>query len=407
MKYNGGMNKNKFAALAVAAIALQGFGVTIAIDRVQQRYPWNGLVDVDYTIAGLDNAADPNDYHVSLTVTAVTNGVTAVFAASNFTNFAASDLPASNGRHRATWNPAADGLVAFTRDVKVKARLDYDPVTDGEADYVIVDVSAGPAATEYPVRYVKGAAIRVETFNIDRYRTDCIVLKRVKAGTFKLLGTCWVELTKDYYLGIFPVTMQQYLNVIGGTNPSYGANDVGGSWKGKPVNFVSWNNVMGEDKFVDRLLAKAKCRAQAVEGFSLPTEAQWEYAARAGTTTAYYWGDSPSPDYAWYGKDRPDTVGNRLPNGWGFYDVIGNVPEWCLDCYDSKFIAGGTEDAPLVDPVCEEGTTKVVRSTYYGATINASQHPVSARKSIDPNTGRTPGDGWVYGFRLVKNLQVW
>ena len=96
--------------------------------------------------------------------------------------------------------------------------------------------------------------------------------------------------------------------------------------------------------------------------YRLPTEAEWEYAARAGTTTAYFFGDDPKDigDYAWYRKNAPPTpddepktheVAKRKPNPWGLYDMYGNVTEWCLDHYDKDYYQMMPRDKPALMPV--------------------------------------------------------
>jgi formylglycine-generating enzyme required for sulfatase activity len=139
-----------------------------------------------------------------------------------------------------------------------------------------------------------------------------------------------VTLTQGFYLGKYEVTQKQYEKVMG-ENPSY--------FKGynRPVECVSWNDAMA---FCQALTKKKRKRGWE---FTLPTEAQWEYACRAGTTTAYSWGDTITSDDANYnwdgdwntGADFQQTrdVGQYSANPWGFFDMHGNVWEWTADFF--------------------------------------------------------------------------
>jgi formylglycine-generating enzyme required for sulfatase activity len=140
-------------------------------------------------------------------------------------------------------------------------------------------------------------------------------------GTNLLSPAHSVVLTKGFYLGKYEVTQEEYEKVIGG-NPS--------EFKGDklPVEMVSWKDAVAFCKTLNR-----KERKRGWE-FTLPTEAQWEYACRAGTTTAYSCGDYITSQLANFkdsGLNKTVEVGSYSANPWGFYDMHGNVREWCQD----------------------------------------------------------------------------
>jgi formylglycine-generating enzyme required for sulfatase activity len=186
-----------------------------------------------------------------------------------------------------------------------------------------------------------------------------------------------VTLTKHYYMGKYEFTQEQWKAVMG-KNPSY--------TKGAklPVTNVSWEDCQ---EFIKKLngITKGKYR--------LPTEAEWEYACRAGTTTAYSFGAKITPKDANYddsGIYEPVAVGSYKPNAFGLYDMHGNVWEWCED-WKADYPKGAVTDPK--GPAT--GEYRVLRggSFYYGGSTARS----SIRDDTSPS-GRSNGDG----FRLAR-----
>ncbi len=159
-----------------------------------------------------------------------------------------------------------------------------------------------------------------------------------------------VTLMKPFMLGTYEVTQGQYRRVMG-TNPSKFKD------ANYPVETVSWNDAV---KFCRRLSELPAERA-AGHVYRLPTEAEWEYACRAGTTTKYSFGDdeSESGTYAWFREDAGGTshpVGGKKPNAWGVDDMHGNVGEWCQDWH------GDYPSGTVTDPrVSASGSARVFR----------------------------------------------
>ncbi len=187
----------------------------------------------------------------------------------------------------------------------------------------------------------------------------------IHAGTFKMESN-EVRIDQDFYLGKYQVTQQQWEAVMG-NNPS---NFKGGSL---PVETVSWDDAQIFIQKLNQLSGK--------KNYRLPTEGEWEYACRAGSTSDYYFGDNESQlgEYAWYDGNSGATthpVGQKKPNEWGLYDMAGNVWEWTDSWYDSshsyRVIRGG--------------------SWYYGAERCRSVYRIS---------GTPDYRNYFIGFRLV------
>ena len=196
-----------------------------------------------------------------------------------------------------------------------------------------------------------------------------------------------VILTKGFYLGKYEVTQEQYQSVMG-NNPS---NFQGAKL---PVEEVSWADAMA---FCKKLSEKEKGRIPVGWEFTLPTESQWEYACRAGTTTKYSWGNDINPKLANYkdsGLKKTGTVGSYRQNPWGFYDMHGNVYEWCADWY------GEYPTSSVTDPIgVASGSFRVRRGGSWGG---GGSNLRSARRLYDAPGTRYYNTGFRVGFQSSK-----
>ena len=190
-----------------------------------------------------------------------------------------------------------------------------------------------------------------------------------------------VTLTQMFYMGRYEVTQSQWVAKMG-SNPSYfrGQSDSAS----RPVESVSWNTTQ------DYLSAT---------GMRLPSEAEWEFACRAGTTTAFNTGssdDATAVTFGWYDQNsgsRTHVVGGKAANALGFYDMSANVWEWVNDWYDSNFYSVSPSLNPL-GPV--SGTNRVVRG---GSWTNSASDMRSSARSYT-----APGNAFNHiGLRVVRN----
>ena len=188
-----------------------------------------------------------------------------------------------------------------------------------------------------------------------------------------------VRITTPFYLSVHEVTQEHYEKVMG-KNPS--------RFEGPslPVEQVSWSDAM---EFCEKLSVM-----DAENDYRLPTEAEWEYACRAGTTSRYSCGNELDRQSAWSSDnsdDQPHPVGEKRPNAWGLYDMHGNVCEWCGD----RFAIDYYENAPLDDPAGPEtGSYRMIRG---GSWSNSAGYCRSARRQGYWPAGRLSS----LGFRVA------
>jgi formylglycine-generating enzyme required for sulfatase activity len=209
-----------------------------------------------------------------------------------------------------------------------------------------------------------------------------------------------VTITRPFFLGKVEVTQAQWETVMGSSpyttersNPFYDLPGMAARVR-KPSNpaTVSWNDAQ---EFIKRLNRK-----EGHARYRLPTEAEWEYAARAGTSTAYSFGDDAAQlgRYAWHGEDfatgSPHPVGQKAPNPWGLHDVHGNVWEWVQDRYRDRYDA-----APVTDPKGPAtGSARVVRGGSWHVTSTSWR--TSFRKPYEPDYR-----GISIGFRVLREVE--
>jgi formylglycine-generating enzyme required for sulfatase activity len=175
-----------------------------------------------------------------------------------------------------------------------------------------------------------------------------------------------VTISRGFWMGKCELIQREYQAVMG-SNPSGFTGDLN-----RPVERVSWNDATNYcGRLTQRERAAGRIRTNSV--YRLPTEAEWEYACRAWTSTRFSYGDDPGytnlTNYAWYSANSGSTthaVGQKLPNLWGLYDMHGNVTEWCQDWW-SFYVPGGSIDpqGPAL------GSTRVIRGGTWYILANA------------------------------------
>jgi formylglycine-generating enzyme required for sulfatase activity len=411
-----GAKKVKFflPALLIALVSFEAAADVVSGVTCRQRWPWNGKVDIDYTL----NSSSAGAVFSVQFFGRIGNGEP--FALSTVEGDGQYGLIIGSGSKRLTWDSTAD--LGHTVDSSAAKVAVYAQDVTGNATYLVFDLTSNTVGYSTTAPSVAEGAVS---------KLTQVWLRRVEPGTFVMGSSSsepyhseyaasevehTVTITKPFYMGVFEFTQKQF-ETIAGYNPVQMWSHIGTT---KPVDTVSYNDLRGENagatwpQYTDHRVDtnsffgvfRARFGNQFI--FDLPTDAQWEMACRdKGDGT--YWGsgvwndgsaikgtnpDSNLDKLANYDGDStpvPHEVGTKLPNCIGLYDMHGNVDEVCLDIW-SQDISSYTVDP--VGPFPRENLYRVVRSG--DCSTDAKECRAAHRNFLFPNN-RLSEDG----FRAV------
>ena len=394
-----GMMKSVIASLLVVSAAV-GFAGEIAVSDVAvSQDSSTRLVTVSYTLGAAEAIVTVDFMTNSVSVVSedpyvtVTNAVS--IGAENFVNVEGdvNRLVTGAGRHTITWQPMDSwpdralgrGVVVAS----VTARSKDDP-----PDYMVVSLVDDDTLPRISY-YVSTNALPEGGLANDAYRTSRLVMRRIHAagvrwrmgavdsdysGTeYKLTAreqAHGVTLSEDYFIGIYEVTQAQGAK-FGGKGAAFTGYEDSPL---RPSSDIPYESIRGSGTgnghAVKSGSALYKLRRLTDIDFDLPTSAQWEFACRAGTDSLLYTGKKLSNanvyELGWIysnseinGARTAWVVGQKLPNAWGLYDMLGNSREWCLDWY-----GGVPSSAEVVDPIGPAtGSNRIIRGGDYSRSI--------------------------------------
>ena len=399
----------------------------VTIDSVLQRYPWSNVVDVRYTVSGVEAGN-------------LLCGVEFTATVDDVQMSAGRELcEGRDGTFTHQWTPPA-GLVV--KGCTMKAMIASAGSLTGD-DYFIVDLATGAATEEGRLNRQEYSDARYR--NDTAYRTTKMVFRKIPAGVYYVNsdGTTTANITNDYYMGVFPVTVAQHALL---TNAAAEATATAANMK--PVVKVSWTELRYGSSSTSTAIAQSigdglqsgaianlgsRVASAGRSGivFDLPTDAMWEVAARAmesgdDSHAAWDWffsgtvlGDASTTNevagllrnYAWFelnannGEDANEddgygtkangirVVGAKLANPWGLFDIYGNSYTWCLDVSGARTHWGLTPDTVPHD--AEQADKRRVRGgSYLGGVANCRSY----QSSWTINSKTTNGE---VGYRLV------
>jgi len=448
------MKKLMILAATFAAIVANA-AVTITDVSARQRWPWNGLVDVDFTISG---AAAGEAFAIDIDATAA-GGDKKLSACTYVT-----EPVAGNGDSRIVWDLGADYPNFRAADLRISVTA--TPISNDKAIYMVIDLSGGPTATKYPVRYTTTPPAHVQGAADEPCQTTELWMRRMipYADAFTVGGwqspasnntIYYGKITKPYYIGVFELTQSQF-NLVTGTWPSYFTNEAYRA--SRPLENVCFSKFCGINSDIDRDPSGitdgsplGKLRAKTGLPLNLPTDIQWEFAARGGTSLAgglefaiyrvngRYLDRSVIARYSGNtaGTANRDsdttfgtaTVGAYLPNDYGLYDMLGNVSE-CLSCFavstgsyrayyqeqSGDDTLGMSKGNPIIDPKGTPQSMAYNNLSYFrracgGAWAHSSDYiSLWLRSSWESGDSSGGSDYFIdknkiYGFRLSMTVE--
>lgn len=406
-----------------------GYGYTISDVTARQRWPWERKVDIDFVLT--KPAGAPADQLVRIGV--VASNDTSEVAVSSGSLRGTAVFP--EGGRRIVWDPMVDYSAQSFSHLKFYLSV---VSTNEIPEYMVIDLTTGAVAYKND--------LLAEQVNTDRYKTTKMAFRYAEPRSFLMgegLNIKQTTLTKGFYVGVFEVTQAQWKSVQGAYPDSFFTVDR----DMRPAEKVRYDDIRGAtlgtnwpfSSTVDANSFLGVLRNRTgFDGLDLPTEAQWEYACRAGTTTYYNDGNTAAPyddvslshnesnafinvlgryrHNGGYidGVTAPESdcgptngtavVGSYLPNPWGLYDMHGNVWEVCLDWYTQSALLTGGEDPPGPEEASGTPKTRTRRGgswskssqTYYGSAQDCRS---ASRNNVSPTAPHTHS-----GLRLVINL---